>query len=57
MVGGFPGLVSLDSDDNLRTTSDYRGLYRGLLEQWFGVDAATIIPSAASFAAPQLLRA
>jgi len=57
MVGGFPGLVSLDSDDNLRTTSDYRGLYRGLLEQWFGVDAAPIIPNAASFAAPQLLRA
>ena len=48
-----PGLASLDSDDNLRTTSDYRGL----LEQWFGVDAATIVPSAASFAAPQLLRA
>lgn len=57
MVGEFPGLASLDSDDNLRTTSDYRGLYRGLLEQWFGVDAAPIIPNAASFTAPQLLRA
>ena len=55
MVGEFPGLTSLDADDNLRTTSDYRGLYRGVLEQWFGVDAAPIIPNAASFAAPLLL--
>ena len=46
MVGEFPGLTALDADDNLRSTSDFRGLYRGLLEQWFGVDAAPIIPGA-----------
>lgn len=57
MVGEFPGLTTLDDDDNLRSTSDFRGLYRGLLEQWFGVDAAAIIPGAASFAAPALLKA
>lgn len=57
MVGEFPGLTVLDDDDNLRSTSDFRGLYRGLLEQWFGVDAAPIIPGAASFAAPALLKA
>ena len=56
MVGEFPGLAVLDGRDNLRSTSDFRGLYRGLLEQWFGVDAGPIIPSAASFAPPQLLK-
>ena len=56
MVGEFPGLATLDEDDNLRSTSDFRGVYRGLLEQWFGVDAAQIIPNASSFAAPQLLK-
>jgi uncharacterized protein (DUF1501 family) len=55
MVGEFPGLAQLDEDDNLRVTSDFRGVYRGLLEQWFGVDAAQIIPGAASFAVPTLL--
>ena len=44
MVGEFPGLPALDSDDNLRSNADFRGVYRGLLEQWFGVDAAPIIP-------------
>jgi uncharacterized protein (DUF1501 family) len=57
MVGELPGLTNLDAFDNLRPTSDYRGLYCSLLEQWFGVDAAPIIPSAASFARPQLLAA
>jgi len=57
MVGEFPGLTRLDADGNLRSTTDYRGLYRGLLEQWFGVDAAPIIPGAAQFAAPPLLKA
>jgi len=56
MVGEFPGLTQLDEDDNLRSTSDFRGLYRGLLEQWFGVDAAPIIPNASLFAAPTLLK-
>ncbi len=57
MVGEFPGLApgDLDEDDNLRATSDFRGVYRGLLEQWFGVDAAPIIPNAASFPPPTLL--
>jgi len=57
MVGEFPGLATLDEDDNLRSTSDYRGLYRGLLEQWFAVDAAAIIPNASQFPAPALLKA
>jgi uncharacterized protein (DUF1501 family) len=57
MVGSFPGLLDsqLDHADNLRATSDFRGAYRGLLEQWLGVDAAEIIPDAASFAPPTLV--
>jgi uncharacterized protein (DUF1501 family) len=57
LVGEFPGLAAgsgLDADGNLRATADFRGLYCGLLEQWFQTDAAGIIPSAASFARPTL---
>jgi uncharacterized protein (DUF1501 family) len=56
MVGEFPGLGSLDEDDNLRHTVDFRAVYRGLVEQWLGVDAAGIVPDAARFDAPVLVR-
>ena len=55
MIGEWPGLAQLDPDDNLRATSDFRGLYCALIEQWFGVDAAAIIPGAAGFARPALI--
>ena len=53
MVGEFPGLASgtgggLDGGSNLRNTSDFRGVYSSLLEQWLGVDAAPIVPNAGS---------
>lgn len=57
LIGEFPGLVpgsGLDAAGNLRATSDYRGLYCSLLEQWFQTEADGIIPSAASFARPTL---
>jgi uncharacterized protein (DUF1501 family) len=57
MVGEFPGLTQLDPFSNLRSTSDYRGLYCALLEQWLGVDAGPIIPGADGFEQPQLLKA
>jgi uncharacterized protein (DUF1501 family) len=56
MVGEFPGLSQLDSAANLRSTSDFRGFYCALLEQWLGVDAGPIIPGSDGFARPQLLR-
>ena len=56
MVGEFPGLTSLDADGNLRATSDFRGVYAALLEQWLGTDAAGIIPDAGRVARPQLIR-
>lgn len=55
MVGEFPGLASLDGNDNLRVTSDFRGMYCSLLEQWLDFDAAQIIPGAAGFARPTLV--
>ena len=50
MVGEFPGLASLDEDDNLVTTSDFRGMYCSLLEQWLGDDPGPIIPGASGLA-------
>ncbi len=57
LIGEFPGLAAgtgLDAAGNLRATSDFRGLYCSLLEQWFQTEAAGIIPSAASFTRPTL---
>jgi len=56
MVGEFPGLANLDVNDNLVNTSDYRGMYCSLLEQWFQTEADLVIPGAASFARPVLLK-
>jgi len=56
MVGEFPGLATLDQNDNLRVTSDFRAMYCSLLEQWLGQDAGPIIPGAAGFARPTLVK-
>lgn len=58
LIGEFPGLAAgtgLDAYGNVRATADFRGLYCALLEQWFGTEAAGIIPAAASFTRPLLL--
>jgi uncharacterized protein (DUF1501 family) len=58
MLGEFPGLTSgLDADGNLKATFDFRSLYSALIEQWLGGDAADVIPDAAKFARPPLLKA
>jgi hypothetical protein len=56
MIGEFTGLKDLDELGNLKPVVDFRGVYCALLEQWFGVDAAQIIPDAATFARPELIR-
>jgi uncharacterized protein (DUF1501 family) len=57
MIGEFPGLTSgLDAEGNLKPTADFRGLYCALLEQWLGTDASPVIPGAAGFERPELLR-
>ncbi len=57
MVGEFPGLSNLDQFDNVRVTSDFRGMYCSLLEEWLGQDAGPIIPGASGFSRPKLVRA
>jgi uncharacterized protein (DUF1501 family) len=59
MIGEFPGLgkgTGLDDDGNIKANVDFRGVYRALLEQWFQVDAAAVLPDAASFTPVQLVR-
>jgi uncharacterized protein (DUF1501 family) len=56
MVGEFPGLSNLDENENLRVTSDFRGMYCALLEQWLGFDSAQVIPGASGFTRPQLVK-
>jgi uncharacterized protein (DUF1501 family) len=56
MVGEFPGLATLDAQSNLRATSDFRTMYCSLLEQWMGIDAAQIIPGAASLGRVALVK-
>jgi uncharacterized protein (DUF1501 family) len=56
MIGEFPGLDRLDEQGNLRATADFRAVYAAIFEQWFGTDAARVIPNAGSFARPQLVR-
>lgn len=53
LIGEFPGLkaygttgAGLMQDGNLRATSDFRGIYSALLEQWLGTEADGIIPGA-----------
>jgi uncharacterized protein (DUF1501 family) len=49
MVGEWPALTNLDVNGNQRENVDFRGVYCSLLEQWFGQDAAAVIPDAGRF--------
>ena len=56
MIGELPDLkTGLDHDGNVQATSDFRGVYASLLEQWLGVDAASVIPDATGFQRPVLV--
>jgi uncharacterized protein (DUF1501 family) len=57
MIGEWPGLANgLDSLGNVRATSDFRGLYCSLLEQWMGQEAAPVIPGASGLARAPVVR-
>jgi uncharacterized protein (DUF1501 family) len=57
MIGEWPGLeTGLDELGNLQATSDFRGVYCSLLEQWLGHEAAAVIPGASGIARPALVR-
>jgi uncharacterized protein (DUF1501 family) len=55
MIGEFAPLSQLDVNGNQQENVDFRGVYCSLLEQWFGEDAAAVIPNAASFPRYQVL--
>jgi len=55
MIGEWPDLSHLDVNGNQRENVDFRGVYCSLLEQWFGHDAAAVIPDASRFARYALL--
>jgi uncharacterized protein (DUF1501 family) len=55
-IGEFAGLSSLDTEGNLKATSDFRAVYSSLLEQWLGFDAARVIPGAGKLQRPQLVK-
>ena len=57
LVGEWQGLGAgaLDEHDNLVHTVDFRSLYCSILEQWFDVDPAQIIPGASGFGRPQII--
>lgn len=49
MIGEFPGVTSLDAQGNLRATSDFRTLYRSLVDGWLGgASAADVIPGSSA---------
>jgi uncharacterized protein (DUF1501 family) len=57
MVGEYPGLANgLDRDGNLKPTSDFRGVYSSLIEQWLGADPSPVIPGAKAFARSALVK-
>jgi uncharacterized protein (DUF1501 family) len=55
MIGEFAPLNELDANGNQRENVDFRGVYCSLLEQWFGQDAADVIPGAGGFPRYQVL--
>jgi uncharacterized protein (DUF1501 family) len=58
IVGEFPGLRAsdLDPQGNLKHTSDFRAVYKTLVEGWFGQDSSGIVPDAAQFSTLPLLK-
>jgi len=55
MIGEFPGLATLDPQGNLRNTSDFRHVYKHVVQDWLGVDPTGIIPDAAKLSTPLAL--
>jgi uncharacterized protein (DUF1501 family) len=52
----YPDLHSLDREDNLKVTIDFRRVYSSLLEQHLGTEAGAVIPRAGKFGRVQLVR-
>jgi uncharacterized protein (DUF1501 family) len=55
LLGEFTGVGQLDEDENMRASMDFRALHGAILDQWFGFDAARVMPGVRSFALPSIL--
>lgn len=55
LLGEWTGLTTLDDDDNMRPSLDYRALHGAILDQWFGFDAARVMPNVRKFNLPSIL--
>ena len=49
MEGEFTGVATLDSQQNLRNSTDFRSVYKTLLEDWLGGDIDGVLPNASQF--------
>ena len=49
MQGEFTGVATLDNHQNLRMSTDFRSVYKTLLEDWLGGDTTGVLPNAAQF--------
>lgn len=56
MEGEFTGVATLDSQQNLRMSTDFRSVYKTLLEDWLGGDIGGVLPNASQFANLGLIR-
>jgi uncharacterized protein (DUF1501 family) len=57
MQGEFPGVTTLDQHQNLRNSTDFRSVYKTLLENWLGGDISGVLPNASSFQNLGLIKA
>jgi uncharacterized protein (DUF1501 family) len=55
LLGEFTGLDQLDPQENMRASLDFRALHGAILDQWFGFDAAQVMPGVRNFQLPSLL--
>jgi uncharacterized protein (DUF1501 family) len=56
MAGEFTGVATLDKQQNLRNSVDFRAVYKTILEDWLGGDLTGVLPNAGSFTNLGLLK-
>jgi uncharacterized protein (DUF1501 family) len=56
MQGEFTGVATLDNQQNLRMSTDFRSVYKTLLEDWLGGDIGGVLPDAGQFSNLGLIR-
>ena len=57
LEGEFTGVATLDRQQNLRNSTDFRSVYKTLLEDWLGGDIDGVLPNASQFSNLGFLKA